>query len=99
MLPPAVQRPRHADRIDVEGPVVEPNPVVAFGQAFAVRGDGLGGVRRHRCDAKIALEKTEETLRTNRDFADGRAQQGRLQDIPVQAESNTHQSILTHRTL
>ena len=31
LLPPVVQRPRDAHRVDAEGTVVEPHPIVALG--------------------------------------------------------------------
>ena len=89
-LPPPIQeRSRRPYRIDHEGTVVEARQVVALGQALAVRRHVFGGMRRHRRNAKVALQQPQHPARANRGLAHG-GLGTEIETVRVQAESHMH---------
>ena len=90
VLPPIEQQPRDADRIDIEGGVVEATEVVALRQTFAVERNLLRWMQRWVRKAQIALDQAQKPPRSHRDFANSRSRRHRIETVARPAKTYTH---------
>ena len=63
---------------------------VGFDQTCAVRHQHVGRRAGDARQPELRFEHTEQTQRTNRDFADGGRRRLRLQTVEMQTKTNQH---------